>query len=106
MTNGPEFIKDNPDFSYSFFSPDFPYESEGGLSVPATGPFKKINKTLDKTKVILAGVTAEAKKAGDSYRNLFLVMDSPDPHLVLQAGSVIPDPVMRRRLPLPLLAPE
>ena len=51
---------------------------------------EKINKILDETKVILAGVPVEAKKAGDSYRNLFLLMDSPYPHLVLPAGSVIP----------------
>ena len=51
---------------------------------------EKINKIFDKTKVILAGVTTEGKKANDSYRNLFLVMDFPDLHPVLPAGLFIP----------------
>ena len=53
-------------------------------------PLEKTDKTFDKTRVILAGVTSEAKKANDSYWNLFLVMDSPDQHPVLKAGLVIP----------------
>jgi hypothetical protein len=45
---------------------------EVGLADAATDPLEKINKSADKTKETLAGVSQEAKKAGDSYRNVFL----------------------------------
>jgi len=45
---------------------------EVGLADAATGPWAGIDKAVDKTKVGLAGVADEAKKAGDSYRNVFL----------------------------------
>jgi len=45
---------------------------EVGLADGATDPLEKINKEADKTKETLGGVSQEAKKAGESYRNVFL----------------------------------
>jgi len=45
---------------------------EVGLADTATDPLEKIDKSADKTKQSLAGVAQEAKKSGDSMRNVFL----------------------------------
>lgn len=45
---------------------------EVGLIDRASAQMVTIDKAADKTKASLAGVAAEAKKAGDSYRNVFL----------------------------------